>query len=389
MVLQLAALALKLPLVQRHWSSACRRWACPRWAWSAAASPLAWRCGRRCWPPICAVARATSSTPISSCFGRGLDRPDGAALRHFCCKLGVPMGAGDPGGGDRLCLHGDLHCAAGHHAGGRPPIGGQPGVAAVHAAAGPGQCHQHPGRAAHRRGRPGRRAPAGLARPGDRLRPGHAGGWRGVRGARLPVLGLYTSNAAVIAAAMPLVAWVAVFHVADAAQTVAAFVLRAYKVATVPVVIYVTALYVAALWGVGAGGAGLLDGFDGRPGAGRGGAQCGDAAVDAAPTPRCIWLRYCASVEGKGLQSCRPAPSGDAHAQYSFNPRRGRRWPWPPCSPHAAAARKTAAIPPAPTTAVRKPSRAAATAPAVVPAVAARPLSAATPCPPAPRPPAC
>jgi MATE family multidrug resistance protein len=41
----------------------------------------------------------------------------------------------------------------------------------------------------------------------------------------------------------------AVFHVADAAQTVAAFVLRAYKVATVPVLIYV-----AALWGVGLGG---------------------------------------------------------------------------------------------------------------------------------------
>ena len=31
----------------------------------------------------------------------------------------------------------------------------------------------------------------------------------------------------VIAAALPLLAWVAVFHVADAAQTIAAFVLRA------------------------------------------------------------------------------------------------------------------------------------------------------------------
>jgi MATE family multidrug resistance protein len=57
----------------------------------------------------------------------------------------------------------------------------------------------------------------------------------------------------VIAAAMPLVAWMAVFHVADAAQTVAAFVLRAYKIATVPVLIYV-----AALWGVGLGGGYLL-----------------------------------------------------------------------------------------------------------------------------------
>jgi multidrug resistance protein, MATE family len=71
--------------------------------------------------------------------------------------------------------------------------------------------------------------------------------------ARRPVLGLYTSNPAVIAAAMPLLAWVAVFHVADAAQTIAAFVLRAYKIATAPVVIYV-----AALWGVGLGGGYLL-----------------------------------------------------------------------------------------------------------------------------------
>jgi multidrug resistance protein, MATE family len=71
--------------------------------------------------------------------------------------------------------------------------------------------------------------------------------------ARQPVLGLYTSNAAVVAAAMPLLAWMAVFHIADAAQTIAAFVLRAYKIATAPVVIYV-----AALWGVGLGGGYLL-----------------------------------------------------------------------------------------------------------------------------------
>ncbi len=66
---------------------------------------------------------------------------------------------------------------------------------------------------------------------------------------RAPVLGLYSQDTAVLAAALPLVAWLAVFHVADAAQTIAAFVLRAYKIATVPVLIYV-----AALWGVGLGG---------------------------------------------------------------------------------------------------------------------------------------
>jgi len=44
-----------------------------------------------------------------------------------------------------------------------------------------------------------------------------------------------------------------VFHIADAAQTVAAFVLRAYRHATAPLVIYAL-----AIWGVGLGGGYLL-----------------------------------------------------------------------------------------------------------------------------------
>ena len=71
----------------------------------------------------------------------------------------------------------------------------------------------------------------------------------GVYAFRVPMLSLYSQDAAVLAAALPLVAWLAVFHIADAAQIIAAFVLRAYKIATVPVLIYV-----AALWGVGLGG---------------------------------------------------------------------------------------------------------------------------------------
>ncbi len=70
---------------------------------------------------------------------------------------------------------------------------------------------------------------------------------------REQVLGLYTRDLAVVAAALPLVAWLAVFHVADAAQTVAAFVLRAHKIVTPPMVIYVL-----ALWGVGLGGGYVL-----------------------------------------------------------------------------------------------------------------------------------
>ena len=75
----------------------------------------------------------------------------------------------------------------------------------------------------------------------------------GVFALREPVLGLYTRDAAVVAAALPLVAWLAVFHIADALQIIAAFVLRAYKIVTVPVLVYVL-----ALWGVGLGGGYVL-----------------------------------------------------------------------------------------------------------------------------------
>ncbi len=77
-----------------------------------------------------------------------------------------------------------------------------------------------------------------------------------VYGARREVLGLYTGDAAIVAAAMPLLAWVAVFHIADAGQTVTSFVLRAHRITTVPVLIYAF-----AIWGVGLGG-GIVLGFD-------------------------------------------------------------------------------------------------------------------------------
>ncbi len=66
---------------------------------------------------------------------------------------------------------------------------------------------------------------------------------------RADLLALYTRDAVVIAAALPLVAWLGLFHVADAAQTIAAFVLRAHRVATAPLVIYAV-----AIWGIGIGG---------------------------------------------------------------------------------------------------------------------------------------
>jgi MATE family multidrug resistance protein len=67
--------------------------------------------------------------------------------------------------------------------------------------------------------------------------------------ARVPIVHLFTADAAIVAAALPLVAWVAAFHVTDAAQTIAAFVLRAWRVAVLPLVVYVLALWVVGLGG--------------------------------------------------------------------------------------------------------------------------------------------
>ena len=64
--------------------------------------------------------------------------------------------------------------------------------------------------------------------------------------ARVSVVALYTADAAVAAVALSLVAWLALFHLADAAQAIAGFVLRAYRITVITLVVYV-----GALWGVG------------------------------------------------------------------------------------------------------------------------------------------
>ncbi len=74
--------------------------------------------------------------------------------------------------------------------------------------------------------------------------------------AREQIIGLYTPDASVAAAAMPLFFFIAFYQLFDSVQVGAAFVLRAYKVATVP-----TLMYAVALWGFGLGG-GYLLGFD-------------------------------------------------------------------------------------------------------------------------------
>jgi MATE family multidrug resistance protein len=70
------------------------------------------------------------------------------------------------------------------------------------------------------------------------------------------LLSIYTDDPLIIAAALPLLAWVALFHAADAAQAIASFVLRAWRIATVPML-----LFAVCLWGVGLSG-GYVLGFN-------------------------------------------------------------------------------------------------------------------------------
>ncbi len=63
----------------------------------------------------------------------------------------------------------------------------------------------------------------------------------------------YTPDESIIAAALPLFVFIAFYQLFDSVQVTTAFVLRAYKVAVVP-----TLMYAVALWGIGLGGGYLL-----------------------------------------------------------------------------------------------------------------------------------
>ena len=65
-------------------------------------------------------------------------------------------------------------------------------------------------------------------------------------GLRDGIVRLYTSDAGVAAVALTLIPYLAAFHLFDALQTVATFVLRAYKIAVAP-----TVVHAVALWGIG------------------------------------------------------------------------------------------------------------------------------------------
>jgi MATE family multidrug resistance protein len=73
---------------------------------------------------------------------------------------------------------------------------------------------------------------------------------------RAQIIDVYTPDASVAAAAMPLFFFIAFYQLFDALQVGTAFVLRAYKIAMIP-----TLMYAVALWGVGLSG-GYLLGFN-------------------------------------------------------------------------------------------------------------------------------
>jgi len=70
---------------------------------------------------------------------------------------------------------------------------------------------------------------------------------------RRELVGLYTRDATVLAIAVPLLPFIAFYQMFDALQVMAAFILRAYKIALVP-----TVIYALSLWGVGLGGGYVL-----------------------------------------------------------------------------------------------------------------------------------
>lgn len=92
-------------------------------------------------------------------------------------------------------------------------------------------------------------------------------GWRGIQlGAviavlmammlwflRYPILHAYTSDAAIMGAALSLLSACLLYHVMDSLQTIGAFVLRGHKIVTLPMVIYGV-----AGWGLGLGGGYVL-----------------------------------------------------------------------------------------------------------------------------------
>ena len=114
-----------------------------------------------------------------------------------------------------------------------------------------------------------------------------------------PLARAYTTDPQVAAAATTLLSIVAVYHLADAVQAVIAQVLRGYKRATVPMVIYAI-----SLWGVGLGG-GYLLGLTDTFGVARGAAGFWIAAVASLTIAGAGVLAYFLRISAQTI----PAPA--------------------------------------------------------------------------------
>ncbi len=75
-----------------------------------------------------------------------------------------------------------------------------------------------------------------------------------------PIAHAYSTDAAVVRASFPLITMVALFHLFDSLQTQLGFILRAYKVAATPMLVYLV-----SMWAIGLGGGYWLT-FRGAPG---------------------------------------------------------------------------------------------------------------------------
>lgn len=96
--------------------------------------------------------------------------------------------------------------------------------------------------------------------------------------ARAGIASIYAANPDVVVLASGLLAWVAVYHLADATQALCVFVLRCYRVTIAPLVVYCL-----LLWGLGLSGGYLLS-------------YQGLAGVGPLPVPTTFWATSAAAL---------------------------------------------------------------------------------------------
>ncbi|GIZ51994.1 MATE family efflux transporter [Noviherbaspirillum aridicola] len=106
--------------------------------------------------------------------------------------------------------------------------------------------------------------------------------------ARDLIVRAYTPDPVIIAAALPLFVYIAFYQLFDSVQVTTAFVLRAYKIAVIP-----TVMYAVALWGIGLGGGYLLGldplGISPQPLRGAAGFWLGNSASLALVAAGLLW----------------------------------------------------------------------------------------------------